>query len=458
MWEKATASVLRETFSEDLSRGTHALRGFAKFIQDLSAQPGVGFFIPFGRFLNNTVAFTYRHSPLAYFGIASRVFRGKAGEGVDQALGRATVGTMALGYMTYEQSKNQEEGLQWFEKRNADGSIQDITNLFPYSLYALSGRIIHNFNQGEGMDPELINSLVQQVGPLDALENVAGGQVIRDFAMFMSDPQIEDGEKATYLDLVGNATAYVGGTIGDIAAGYTRPLDLVSRSISYVNPEAGGGVTIDRKQAEGMDRFVLGLTRYVSGFMNFAFGEETEYGVRLYGAPKESATSMGPAMIPNPAGTIVGTTLQKQSRNLNKLLGLVDKPPFRADSFTSGVPEYDAFINQQVTPMLERRAESLLNNDIFMNAPKSMQIERVSGMIKEVQNEVLSMLEGRRIGDPEDRLMNERRKLLTRDRQARIRAKEALGITTDDHKLSLFEIEAIRRRMALEERTFERMN
>jgi hypothetical protein len=457
MWDNSMKAVLRETFSEDLSKGTHALRGFAKFIQDLSAQPGVGFIIPFGKFLNNTVAFTYRHSPLAFFGIAGRVMRGKGVENLDQALARATVGTMALAYLTREQETKQEEGLQWFERRNADGSIEDVTNLFPYSLYSLSGRIIHNFARGEGMDLGLIDNLKQQIGPLDALESVAAPSFLLDFARFMADPQVPDADKAGFLGIASSALEYVGGAVGDIAAGYTRPLDIYSRSLSYVYPEMGGGMVIDRKQAEGMDRFVQGVTRYTSAFANYLLGEETEYGTRLFGAPRESALLEGPARIPNPASTVTGSTRQPNARNLNKVLGMVDKPPFRVDSFTSGIPEYDAFINREVTPFLDQRAEALLKNPRFMNAPQSLKIEMVDDMIKAARDEVLSQLEGRRIGDPEDRLMVERRNLLTRDRQARIRAKEALGITTEDHKLSLFEIEAIRRRIALEKEERERL-
>jgi hypothetical protein len=274
----------------------------------------------------------------------------------------------------------------------------------------------------------------------------------------MSDPQVEDGDKAAFLDVVGDALNYVAGTAGEIAAGYTRPLDIYSRVASVYSPEAGGGVVVDRKQAEGgVEKFTLGLTRYVSGFMNYAFGEEDEYGNRVYGKPRESAISEGPATIPNPLGTLVGTTLQKQSRSINKLLGMVDKPPYKADSFTSGVPEYDAFINKHVTPELERRAKGLLNNKHFLKAPQSIKIELVNTMIQEARDQILSDLDGYRIGDNADRLTTERMKLLTRDRQARVRAKRELGITTDDHKLSLFEIEAIRRYIDFEKGTLERI-
>jgi hypothetical protein len=78
-------------------------------------------------------------------------------------------------------------------------------------------------------------------------------------------------------------------------------------------------------------------------------------------------------------------------------------------------------------------------------------------MIQETRREILGLLEGGRIGDSQDRLNNERRKLLVGDRGARRRAMKALGITTDEHKLSLFEIEAIKRRMDLEKDEFERI-
>lgn len=457
MWNKTTTAVLRETFSEDLSKGQHMLRGVAKFVQDLSVQPGIGFVVPFGKFMNNTVAFTYRHSLPGFISVAARVFKKQGTEEVGEMAARATVGTMALAYLVHEQEQNQAEGLQWFERRNDDGSVEDITTLFPYSVYALIGRMYHNWDRGEGMDQGLVDSLLQQIGPLEALESVAAPTFIKDFARYLTDPTIEGEEKATFFATIKDALMYVGGAGAEIAAGFTRPLDMPSRIVSYGMPEAGGGLTIDRKQAEGMDKITLGLTRYVSGFFNLAFGVENEYGVSMYGAPKESASSTGPVRIPNPAGTLIGSTIQSPATKLDRLLGMVDKPPFRADSFTSGIPEYDAFINKEITPMLEVRAARLLASDVFKKAPQSAKIKLVDNMLRTTRTDLLSMLEGHRIGDAEDRLDNERRKLLTGDRAARRRAMEALNIKTEEHKLSLFEIEAIRRRMDLEDEQFDRI-
>lgn len=457
MWDKATTAVLRETFSEDLSKGTHVFKEVAKAIQDLSAKPGVGFIIPFGKFLNNTVAFTYRHSPLSYFQVAYRVFKGNTDD-MGEMMARATVGSMALGYLVYEEGQKQKEGLQWFERRNDDGSIEDITTLFPYSVYALVGRMGYNIGKGEGMDRSLLDTLLQQLGPLDALESLAVPSFIKDLAGYLADPRVEDEEKNTFFSLVGDAAMYVGGYAADIAAGFTRPLDLYSRGLSFVDPNFGGGLTADVKQAEGFERIGLGLTRYTSAFFNYLLGEENEYGVRMVGTPRESATSMGPARIPNPAGTFTGTTIVNRARNINKLLGMVDKPPYLADSFNSGVPEYDAFINQQITPLLEERAKSLLKNQAFLKAPQSVKIDVVNKMLRDARAKVTSMLEGRLIGDNEDRLMAARSNLITSESSSAIkRAMEELGIKNEEAKLSLYEIEAIKRYISLEKEQIERI-
>ena len=455
MWERVSRSVLRDTFSEDLTKGKGLLSKAASGVETISNHPVGGFIIPFGRFMNNTMAFMYRNSPLGYLPVMGSIFKGEPLDDLAERAARATVGTMALLYLWKEEGEKQEQGLQWNQRRNTDGSIEDITNLFPYSVYALIGRITHNLERGEGMDQDLVKTLLQQVGPLEALESLSAPTFVKDFIRYMTDTTIPEEEKASVFSSFGDWGVYVGAQVAEIAAGFTRPLGAISTAVSYQYPEAGGGVAIDRKQAEGFDQVLLGFSRYTSALFNLLLGEETEYGVRLYGEPKQSATSAGPVKMPNPAAASYGTILQSPQRNLNKLLAMVDKPAFKADSFTSGNAQYDAFINEHVTPLLEQRAKLLMQSEVFKNAPQSGKIKLVDNLLEKAKDDVIGLLEGRRIGDPEERLINERRKLLTRDRAARRRAMKALGITTPEHKLSLFEIEAIRRRMDLEKEEFE---
>lgn len=456
MWERVSRSVLRDTFSEDLTKGKGLLSKAASGIESISNHPVGGFIIPFGRFMNNTMAFMYRNSPLGYLPVMGPIFfKGEPLDDLAERAARATVGTMALLYLWKEEGEKQEQGLQWNQRRNSDGSIEDITNLFPYSVYALIGRIAHNLERGEGMNEDLVKTLLQQLGPLEALESLSAPTFVKDFVRYISDTSIPEEEKASVFSSFGDWGVYVGAQVAEIAAGFTRPLAAISTAASYQFPEAGGGVAIDRKQAEGFDQILLGFSRYTSAIFNYLLGEETEYGVRLYGKPKESATSEGPAMMPNPAAASFGTILSAPQRNLNKLLAMVDKPEFKADSFTSGNAEYDAFINKHVTPLLEARAKALMQTDVFKNAPQSGKIKLVDNMLTLAKEDIVGMLEGRRIGDSEMLLVNERRKLLTRDRAARRRAMKALNITTEENKLSLFEIEAIRRYMDIEKEEYE---
>jgi len=444
MWTNVTRQVLEETFSEDLTKGGGLFAGLASAIERVSNNPVGGFVIPFGRFMNNTMAFVYRFSPLGLITPAMRAFKGAD---TGERIAKAAVGTVALVYLADQEEEKQAQGLQWFERKTDTGSVENISTLFPYSLYALLGRVGMGVRNGEGLNYQLLEEIKKNLGPLDALEGIAAPTALDDILRYLSDPAVEDSERNEFFEVFKVAAK----TLGGVASGYTRPLEIYSRTASYMNPEAGGGLAIDRKQeVEGVDPIVLELTRNVSGFINYLFGEENEYGVRMYGRPKESASLEGPARLANPAGTVSGNTYQPAVRNINKILGLVDKPPFRADSFTSGVPEYDAYIKKNITPALESAAESLLTNKVFQGLPKSRQIEEVDKMLKRVEDELLAMIEGGYLGDQNIMLINERRKLLTRDRQARIRAKNALKITTKDHRLTFYQIEAIKTYLDLE--------
>lgn len=151
----------------------------------------------------------------------------------------------------------------------------------------------------------------------------------------------------------------------------------------------------------------------------------------------------------NPLGAMQGGAPQPPATALNKVLGMVNKQPFRVDSFTSGNAEYDAFINKNVTPLLEVEAQKLLKDFIFMKAPMSVKMERVGQTIENTRATIVELIEGNYLG-PDARILNERRKLLAMPAAQRFRAKQSAGIETDDKNLSLLEIEEIRIHMELD--------
>lgn len=446
MWDRTMKGVLRETFSEDLSKGKNLVSKVAKAIQTVSSSNLGGFVVPFGKFMNNTVAFMYRHSPLGLISVANHIGKKGMDETGEEMLARVAVGTTLFGFAAAQEGEKQAEGLQWFERRTADGSIEDTTNLFPYNVFSLVGRIAYNANRGEGGNELLIEELKKQVGPLKTIDDVASLQWLKPIVELLTDESVNS-DASPVLEVIGAAANSIVG----IAAGFTRPFDTYSKAFSYANPKAGGGLVADPKQSEGLEKSVLTATRYISGFFNYAFGEENEYGVRMIGTPKESVMVDGPVRGPNPISQAAGTKVGSPAKSLNKLLGMVDMPPFMAESFTSGNPEFDAYVNKEITPMLELRATNLLNNEVFKKMPQSQKIQVVNNLLKNTEADLLSLLEGGRIGSGEDRLKNERRKLLTKSRPARRHAMKELGITTPEHELSLFEIEAIQRRMDMDD-------
>jgi hypothetical protein len=133
---------------------------------------------------------------------------------------------------------------------------------------------------------------------------------------------------------------------------------------------------------------------------------------------------------------------------------MVNKAPFRVDSFTTGVPQYDNWMNEVITPILEREANALLSSEAFQKMSMSAKIDVVERMLDGARKEVLTSLEGIGPRGKNETLLNERRKLMSIPRAARARAKSELNIATPDHKLNMVEIELIRKKIELEREMF----
>ena len=451
MWERTMRRVLQETYSEDLSKGTGVIKDLARGVQNISNSGIGGFIIPFGKFLNFTVANTYRYSPLSIISVGKHISKEGVDETAEEMFARFAVGTSLWTYFVFSEKEKQAEGLQWFEHRKSDGSVENIQNTFPHSMYSLIGRVISNLHEGQGGSRELLTELVKQAGPLDTISDTLDFRWLKPMVDLLTDERI-DSERDSAAKVVVDT---LGEMAGKITAGYTRPFDPVNRVLGAVIPEAGGGSIADIKQAEGIDKAVLQATRYTSFFFNALLGEDDGEGNRLMGKPRQSALKYGNVKQPNPAGVLVGAKVDGAAKYINKVLGMVDKPPYLAESFTSGNAEYDAFVNKEITPILESYAERLFKNEVFQKMPRSQQMDMVDQMLSTAESDLLSILDGNLIGGENERLIAARRNLMTGPKPARIRAKKELGITTSDHKLSLFEIEQIRRYIGVESDVME---
>lgn len=69
IYERAMGDTLKSVFAEDYTKSEKLaglVGGAARAVEGASRFPGIGFILPFGRFMNNVVATTYRYSPLAF--------------------------------------------------------------------------------------------------------------------------------------------------------------------------------------------------------------------------------------------------------------------------------------------------------------------------------------------------------------------------------------------------------
>lgn len=439
MWEKTTRVLLEDTFSVNYTRGHSAFNKLAKVIETVSNAPGLGFIFPFGRFINNTMGFTYQYSPLAFFPFTKY----QKGLDFEERLAKATVGTSALVMLTGREEEKQAQGLQWSEERSSTGDVKDVSGIFPLSLYNLMGRILADIKNGQGVPLALTDELVKQIGPLGAIDSATSSNPITD--MIRQIAQVSESDQGASLMEIG---AFVGemllGTTANIAAGFTRPLDPIN-DLFGMTLDAGGAVddsAVDRKMAEGSDKILQNFSRYTNTLFNLMLGEDTGEG-KMFGKPKNSATEDKAVKDPNPLARLTGGPIKPPQDSIDILLGMADMAAFRMDSFTTGVPEYDDFINNTIFPILERKAEAMLENKFFMDRPASIKREMITKMLTESRKDILDGLENGSLGETEDYIYNERRKFLSLPQAYRAEAKKYFGIETDDRDLSLQEIERL---------------
>lgn len=444
MWEKAIRVLQDDTFSTDFSKIKGPFQGLARISQNISQDKFLGFAWPFGQFVNSMAAFTWNHSPLGLYQPAMQIFKGKGTLDAGEKLSRAVVGSTLLGMAAIREGEKQKEGLQWNEERDSGGNVYKVDNLFPMGLTNLLGRFVHNWRVGEGQDPDLMTDLGKQLAIPAAIGELDSWEIIKEMSAYFKDGQT-DGSGNIVLDLA----ALAANSIAGVASGVTRPLDTLNDVVGAAGDAAGviSNAAVDKKQAEGLEGIVLNLTRYTNNFFSLAFGEPDETGRRLFGKPKHSATQKGLVKPGNPGAALFGQQYQQPRTPIDTLMGQVDQPPFKMDSFTSGDPEYDDFMNQVIEPILNREAQRLLNSDTFNTAPMSAKMKLVDQMLEASKQEVLSNLENGTVGGENELLINERRKLLVLSATDVLNAKRALGITIDNHKLNMTQIDMIKKQI-----------
>jgi hypothetical protein len=397
---KAMGTTMESVFSADYTTEAtpKLLRQAAKIVEDVSRTPGLGTIIPFGRFFNNVVAFSYKWSPAGFISAAgptrklvANMFKKDKELGIESELSevvsRATVGTTFLYMMAANDDERREKGLAYYELEGDGGTIIDAKNTFPLSAYLAMGRMWNMKMNGETIPRELIT---------EAGAQLAVGQLAKDTQFSNDLINIIDafgnsgGERGVDLKAFGKAT-------GNIVAGLARPLDAVNRVVGYI---ADNDTAKDIRQADtGMDTFTQAASKYFDNIIE-VFADKTD---SITGETLKIATREGDVYDPNPFARIFGVNVKQGRTATEQVYSMAEMHPWQASERTK-MPEYDRMLNNMIAPVLEKRTQMLLNSDKFKKGNlnkkrimlKTMVTDVKAGVRKDVKTGVIG-IQGERI-------------------------------------------------------------
>ena len=441
MWATTLKDMNQDTFSHDYTRDKAFLNldKFAGLVEKASNTPYLGFVLPFGRFMNNNIAFTLQYSPLAFMPIAGKMRKlgiqgfTKNTDDIGTDVGKAIVGTVGLATLIDQSMKMRDSGFQWFEQEDGQGNITNEQNMAPYSQYKLLAHIGDRLAAGEGVPAALWKDLVSQTGFEQWSKELSGDNLkamIDYFSKSSDQTDTEGGDDG--ISLLGAALQ----TVSGIGSGFTRPLDPLNKVVGMMT---GNDAIIDRRQAEpGLDAATQELTRYTDKIFGSLLGEDI-------GTPLRQATRPeGDVYNPNDMATMVGRKEVLPKNYTDKVLGMVDKPAYLMDQRT-GNPAADRFMNEKVAPILNARSKNLLNDDVFKGATLSTKTYMVDEMLRKARSDVRDLLNGGRIGTADDRTEDARRMWQGQPEALRIQVKKDLGINKPDNELTKDEIDLLRK-------------
>ena len=141
------------------------------------------------------------------------------------------------------------------------------------------------------------------------------------------------------------------------------------------------------------------------------------------------AAREGKVFDPSPYRTAIGTRIQQPRTFANMVFAMVDKPEWKAGMYT-GVPEFDNFANQVISPMIEMEAEQLLKNEKFMRGSSEYKKQKVNDMLNEVKKNIRSYLSA--TPNSEQGIEYRKTKLLNVPKLTMMRARKIVGIKDVD--------------------------
>jgi len=377
----ALDTTMKSVFSKDYTTDDQLLSNVARQVENFSNIPLLGTILPFGRFLNNTIATSYQWSVGGGVAMAKAMYNTSVKgapmpKDATEAFSRSLVGMTALRLaMEYDDDKL-ESGLAYNELDVGGGKIMDARNLFPVSLWLAVGRAGNLSRRGEMVPKELIEDIGAQL---------AVGQFAKD-AQFANDFynvfdtlfNTEEGTRQASMNAV-----YKQG--GNILAGFTRPLDAVNRMVGFINDTDAAR---DTRQQKGVSLGIMGATKYVDNLVEiFTDKLDSVTGEELY-----VATRGGKLKDASPILRVMGITIKPARTATEKVYSMAEMHPWKANE-RSQIPAYDKAFNKLIQPMFEETFAQLVNTKGFKEGSVAKRKERLNYWKGTIRKELKDYME-----------------------------------------------------------------
>lgn len=280
LMDETVYKTLRETASVNWStlpgkKGVLAARNVAKGIERVTNTTPIGFVVPFGSFMNTTMATLGDLSGINAMRYVMQRVKGKPIDFADQdfgeLMGKAAAGWTATAALVPQSIAKIQNGLSYNQEVTSTGEVQDRQFDWPASTMLLSAQMIAHSLIGDNFSYEDKPNLIQSVGDTyDLLEKIGNGTATLNWDQIPEDlwtefaAQAGPGQAVRDLDdavqgvaetlkavrddpgSVGIISDFIGPVLARPIQGMLRPLDPVNTVVglardSNMNPDLKQG-------------------------------------------------------------------------------------------------------------------------------------------------------------------------------------------------------------------------
>ena len=387
-----------------------ALRKTADLVESVSNTPFIGQVLPFGRFFNNVIASMWRFGPGGYMDSISGMMRDGVTTNHLEAFNRSAFASAFFGAAMLYDRQRKEEGLGMFQIRVGD-TIINAENSFPLSLFLVGGRLLNDDLSGEGTTGAQWQKLGEQAMVGQLASDIEYGSTLRSFYNTLTTQDMDTRRKFA----IG-----AGKAAGGFLAGFTRPLDVLNKTIGAVT---GTDYAKDPRLADGLTNSALmASTKYIDNIaegLDKLVDQQTPGEVPgITGERLRTATRRGDVRNPNFGLALLGIRQEPNRTAAESVLDAVDLPRYMENIRTAN-PRFDRLANIYLADLLEVRLRELQRSTRFNRLTAQEKRAEIKGQIKDAKEEMRKLM-GDRTYTPENVFVEyERKKAMEKPRVKR---------------------------------------